>query len=430
MTTEAISLSHDHENTYSYALQPWLVCFAAACFFFYEYMQLTVFNAINPALMQEFHMNAAQAGAMSSHYFYANVLFLFPAGLILDRFSTRKIIIAAMIICTVFTYLFAVSTSLHMADFSRLMTGVGGAFALLSCVRLASRWFPAKKLALIMGLIVTLAMAGGIVSQTPMTYLTITYGWRDAMIMDASLGVVLTILIGVFVKNYPPGHRQYYHETSHVGLLSALKQVFSNANNWLAGIYTCVVNLPLFLLGAIWGSLYLMQVHHFTHAQSSYITTMLFVGMVIGSPLIGWIPDHIQNRKMPMVIGAILSLAVFLIIMYIPHMSLLTAIGLFLLLGILVSSQIIGYPLIAESNPRALTGAAEGIGSVLIMSGGILQGLFGYLMDYNWNHTMHNNVAFYSVSDYRLAMMIMVVGFVLGIFAATAIKETHARALD
>src|SRR5689334_404568 len=68
----------------------WLVCFVGSLFFFYEFIQMNMFNAINTHLMHDFNLDAAELGSLSATYFLANVAFLLPAGIILDRFSTRK----------------------------------------------------------------------------------------------------------------------------------------------------------------------------------------------------------------------------------------------------------------------------------------------------------------------------------------------------
>ena len=74
----------------------WIVTLTASLFFFYEFIQLNLFNAIAVDLMQDFHLDAAQLGNLSSMYFYANALFLFPAGMMLDRFSAKKLLLFAV----------------------------------------------------------------------------------------------------------------------------------------------------------------------------------------------------------------------------------------------------------------------------------------------------------------------------------------------
>ena len=55
----------------------WVICFTAALFFLYEFMQMNMFNAIDPYLMHAFHINAEQLGSLSAIYYYSNVIFLF-----------------------------------------------------------------------------------------------------------------------------------------------------------------------------------------------------------------------------------------------------------------------------------------------------------------------------------------------------------------
>jgi MFS family permease len=414
--------------------QSWIVVFSGALFFFYDFIQLNMFNALNAPLIKEFQVTAVQLGQLSAFYFYAVIPLLFPAGIILDRVSTRKLILMSMSLMVSATLLFAMAHQFWVTALCRFLTGVGGTFCLLSAVRLASRWFPPRRMALVIGLIVTMAMAGGVIAQAPFTWLTDNLGWRQTLLLDGLLGVIFIIIIAVFVRDYPPGYEKekelHVGYLSEVGFRNSLRLTLTNKQNWLGGLYTSFLNLPIFLLGGLWGSLYLVQVHGFSRIDASFVTTMIFFGMIIGSPTLGWVSDRSGRRKLPMLISASLALIVILVIMYTPQLKLLPSLLLFLLLGFFISGQIISYPLIAESNPRALTGTAEGIASVLIMAGGITQPLFGWLMDLKWDGNMINQIPFYSVFAYRLAMGIMPIAFVLGLIAALLIRETYGQALE
>src|SRR4051812_12693166 len=83
----------------------WVVTLTAALFFFYEFIQLNLFNSIDIQLMSTFNINAVQLGQLASMYFYANAIFLFPAGNILDRFSTKKILLFAVSLSSVGTFI-------------------------------------------------------------------------------------------------------------------------------------------------------------------------------------------------------------------------------------------------------------------------------------------------------------------------------------
>ncbi|MBA2653559.1 MAG: MFS transporter [Gammaproteobacteria bacterium] len=410
---------------------PWLTCFCAALFFFFEFMQVNIFNAIAPSLMKEFSLSAARVGHISANYFYATLIFLIPAGMILDRVSTRKVILVAMSSSVLCTYVFATMNQIWIAELSRFITGLGGSFCLISCIRLAANWFPPRRLALVIGLIVTLAMFGGMLAQTPMTLLTDMLGWRKMMLINASVGVLILVLIMLFVKDGPTeGNVAAHTNLAGKAFIKAFGRSLANLQNWLAGLYTSLLNLPIFLLGALWGGLYLVQIQGLSRTQASFVTSMIFFGTIIGSPLIGWCSDRIGKRRLPMIICASLSLASILIVMFTPSLSLLSLLLLFFAIGFFTSGQIISYPLIAESNPKALIGTSEGIASTLIMAGGTLQPLFGTLVSFNWQHRYLNGVPLYSKNDFMLAMSMIPVAFVIGLIAAFFIRETYCKPLD
>lgn len=419
-------------KTITHGAVAWTVTLTAALFFFYEFIQLIMPNAINVQLMQAFNLDAPGLGWLVSMYFCANALFLFPAGNLLDRYSTKKLLLTAVAFCTVGTFIFGLAPNYWVAAVGRFIVGLGASFCFLSCIRLASRWFPPSRMAFVTGLVVTMAMLGGFVAQYPMVLLTQWLGWRHAMLLNASLGFLVALAIFIIVQDRPPNS----HETAHadkahlqsLGFLRCIKLVLLNPNNWLGGIYTSLLNLPVFLLGGLWGIRYLVQAHNLTDVQASYATSMLFVGVIFGSPAFGWFSDHIGRRCLPMVVGAVTSLLAMLALMYIPNLSLSSLIILFFLIGFLTSSQVLSYPAIAELNPIALTGTAVSVASVTIMcSGVIFQPFFGRLLEWHWDKTMVDGVPIYSVHDFNTAMLTMPIAFVISIVIALMIRETYCE---
>ncbi len=427
-TTGEIPLS-SHEITHT--AQAWVVTLTASLFFFYVFIQLNLFNAIDVQLMQAFHLDAPQLGQLSSMFFYANTLFLFPAGVLLDRYSTKKILLTAVLFATIGTLIFGLAETYLTAAIGRFLVGTGAAFCFLSCIRIATRWFPPAKMALVTGVVVTMAMLGGLVAQTPLAVLSHTVGWRQAVLMDAGLGAIIFFAVLLWVSDYPPGsHEKHAADKAHLqslGFWKSIGLVTLNPQNWLGGIYTALMNLPVFLLGALWGIHYLMQVHHVTLMQASYATTLFFFGIILGSPFFGWISDYMGRRVLPMIFGAIISLAVILVLLYVP-VSFAAVLVLFFLVGFVTSSQVLSYPTIAELNPTSLTSSAISIISVVIMSSGVIfQPLFGWAMQLHWDHTMMDGAPVYAASDILNAMLIIPVAFVVALFASFLIKETYCK---
>jgi MFS family permease len=423
--------SHSHEKTIHRKLA-WVVTITSALFFFYAFIQMNLFNSINTQLREAFQLDAVQLGQLFSMYFYANFLFLFPAGNVLDRFSTKKLLVFAIVVSTLGTGMFSVATTYWMAAVGRFLVGAGASFCFLSCIRIASRWFPPSRMALVSGVVVTMAMLGGLVAQTPFTFLIDCVGsWRTALLLNTGLGVLILLATIFIVKDHPPDAIDTHADHQRIkelGLWHCIRLAALNPQNWLGGLYTSLMNLPVFVIGGLWGILYLTGVHHITMEQASYATTIFFVGVIFGCLVFGWVSDHIERRVLPMYAGAVLSLATICILMFVPNLSFISIVTLFFLVGFVTSSQVLTYPTIAELNPSYLTSTAVSIDSMCIMASGfIAPPIFGWLMERNSTHEMVNGVVVYSAESFNHAMLIMPASFIAALVIAFFIRETYCR---
>jgi len=411
---------------------PWLVVLSAGMFFFYEFIQMQMFNAISQSLLTDFHVGATTLGYMSSSFFLGNVLLLFPAGMLLDRFSTRKIILTAMWITVISTIVFAKSHSLLMIGICHLAAGMGNAFCFLSSIRIASRWFPAERMALVLGIVIALAMLGGMVAQTPLTWLIAKIAWRDALLVVAALGFLVIILIWGVVRDIPPGQEEFYRNQRQqlraLGIKQSIILALSNIQNWLAGFYISFVNVPLMLLGGLWGSLYLTTVNQLTALQASYVISVLFLGTMCGCPVVGAFSDKIKRRRFPMILFAVLSLPIMLAIIYCTTLSFWSLMGLYFLFGFVMGAQTVGYPAISESNNPSIIGTAMGFSAILIMGAPmIFEPLYGKLMDKYWDGTVLNGVHVYNAQAYHASMLMLLGILVAALFSSLCVRETFAR---
>jgi MFS family permease len=407
---------------------PWLAVLSASLFFFYQFAQMNIINPLAPYLMKSFAIDATHLGKLSAFYFLATILFLLPAGQILDRFSTRKVILIVLTISITGTFLFAFATTYRIACVTRFIMGIGDAFCYLSTIRIASRWFYNKKLALASGVVTTMGMTGAMLAQTPLSLLIhYTGNWRCAIMIDGAIGIVFWIIIFIAVKD-PLSEKIKSFQFSAYWM--SLQKGYGKVSNWICGCYACLINLSIILLGGDgFGSLYLQQVKHFSTLEASYPPTTLFLGMAIGSPLMGWISDKLSRRKLPMQISAMISAGLVLLIIYLSA-SLPIYIILFFLLGFISSASIICYPLVTENNPRALTGTCISVISFVALSGGaIFPPLFGSFLDKDLDFKIMDHIHVYSLTDYHQAMLIMPLALLAALITTFFIPETYCKSL-
>lgn len=282
------------------------------------------------------------------------------------------------------------------------------------------------------GLIVTMGMLGGIVAQTPFTLLNNLFGWRITLLIDAALGALILFIIALFVYDYPPHAKKHYliirHQLTKIGGLKSIWKVFSNRQNWYCALYTSFLNLPLMLLGGLWGNLYLTEARDQISTSAANISSMIFAGTIIGAPLLGYISDRLGLRKPPMIFGGFLSLILIFILMYSTDLTTSTLLLLFLGLGFFTSAQVISYPTIAENNIYELTGTATGFTSMIIMSGvAIFEPFFGWLMEFDHQNHIGIGSVIYTTSDFLRALWIFPITLLMGILFSLLIQETFCR---
>jgi MFS family permease len=418
-------------NASNHRFFAWAVTLTAGLLFFYEFFQLNSMNVLSTPLMRDFHLTGTQLSHLSICYFISNASLVFFAGNLLDRHPARYVTLFATTVCILGIALFASSHSLTGLMVARFLIGIGGAFCFISGMKVASRWFEPKQLALATGVLVTMAMLGGMLAQAPLTALIQHLGWRHALWVDAAVGCGILLLMLLLIHDnphHPTCAKSQKAQLKEEGLMHNIMLALRNPQNWLAAVYTCTLNLPIFILGALWGSLFLQQSLHFSALQAASLCGLIYTGTLVGSPLAGALSDRLQRRKIPMIVGSLLSLAVVACILDLHGLHYGTLAFLFFMLGFVTSAQVISYPFVAEHNKGSITATAVSIVSMITICGGaVFQPLFAYLIGLHWNHQYVHGVAFYTAHDYSRALLILPAVFVVSLLCALFMKEKKPR---
>jgi len=406
------------------AVQPWLVCFSASLFFFYQFIQGNMFASLGDHVMRDFGIEADKMVYLSSIYYFANVAFLIAAGIVLDRFSIKKTLVISMLVCVISTFFLAYTQSFYMALMYRFIAGVTSAFCFLGPIRLATRWFPPKKMALITGAIVTMAMCGGLVAQYPITAIALHVGWRGAVLNVAWLGVLIFVLMLWWIEERPQGHQDPVHKT--LPMWTTWKACLS-CQPIFAGLYTSLMNLPIAVLGAAMGKLYLMQRLGATQAEASWVNGMLFFGAMLGGPLFGYFSDKLGRRLFPMKLGALFSLITVLCILYAPVSASVMAV-LFFLLGLVTAAQVISYVLVAESSLPVMVATALSVVSLFTQGGYLVyQNIFSKILVKCGGVELISGTPVYPLASYQTAALILPAAFLISLLLTFGLKETFAK---
>jgi MFS family permease len=155
---------------------------------------------------------------------------------------------------------------------------------------------------------------------------------------------------------------------------------------------------------------------------------MLFVGWGAGAPLFGWLSDRIGRRKPPFLAGIALETVALAAIVWIRDLPVAALGGLCFLTGFLGSAQIVGFALVRENQPAALSGTAIGfVNGMVTGAGALFQPLVGLLLDLAWSGETAHGARVYAPEAYRLALSSLIACGVGGVLCALAVRETFCR---
>lgn len=402
----------------------------ASMFYLYEFILQVSPGVMTQGLMRDFNVGAAGVGLISAAYFYGYTPMQIPAGLLYDRFGPRELLTFAIAICVLGTWFFIASDSRLLAALGRFCMGIGSAFSFIGALVLASRWFPARYYAVMVGFAQLLSSVGAILGEGPLAASVDSIGWRSTLLFVSLVGVVLTFAVALVVRNYPRGMEPVVGlDKKTPSLWSNLQKVTEKRQTWACAAFAFFVWGPVTVFAALWGNQFLMTAQNLTITQASWAVAVVWVGIGVGSVIFGWWSDIMGRRVPSLHIAALLGLFSSTAIIFFPHMpDVLMHLCLFLF-GVGASGHVITFAIVKESNPRAQMGTATGINNMATVAGGaILQPFCSYLISYFWLGEMQGNMPVYHMGAYQKALVAIplcyMVAYLLSVFY---IKETYCE---
>ncbi len=399
----------------------------AALFLLYE-MGLQVSPSIMTRhLMYEFKVGAAALGVMSAFYFYSYTLMQIPVGLLFDRFNARGLITGAVLLCSIGTFFFAFTYHIGWAAFGRFLMGIGSAFAFVGVLILAARWFEAKYFALLVGIAQFLAALGALGGELPLAAMLEHWNWRTVMVLLGSIGIILALMCSMIIRDHPDQKR---HIPKRHDLLRELKEIAKSAQTWWIALYSFCGWGPVAVFAALWGVPYLKVRFEVPTTQAALAMALLWIGLGVTSPFIGWLSNRIGRRRPAMIVCSAIGLICSLILFYVPMITFTHAFILLFGFGIAASGQILSFALIKDNNRPSTTGTAIGLNNMTVVAGGaIFQPMVGFLLQLYWNGAKDDwGVPLYSIENYHVGLIIVPICFFVGLVSSCFfIKETYCR---
>lgn len=389
------------------SLTAWFMWALCAAFFFVEYFARVSPSVMVHELMSQYHITAVGVGSLSAFFYYAYVGMQLPVGLLVDQYGPQRLLSIMAASCAVGCVIFAYANHYLLGQLARFMMGFGAAFAFVGTLKIAMMWLPRRNFGLIAAMTQAIGMFGAASGEGPLRGVVQSIGWNHTMLGIALVLAILSIAIAIFVKDRKADLHQTDLNNAFLQLFRSLKTVLACRATWKNAFYVGLLYAPTGAFAELWGVSYLHQSDHISQQHAAAAISMLFVGIGVCGPFVGWLSDRTNRRVAIMRTSAILSFVTMLIILYVPMRG-ATLMVLTFLYGACNTGLSVSYAFASELKPAQFGGTAVAFANMAsVIIAGFLQPVLGLMLDLFWRGKMLGAARIYDAYDYHRAMLIL-----------------------
>lgn len=278
-----------------------------------------------------------------------------PAGYLLDKYNARLVVSGGVLLLALGNILISFSNNLTLYTLSNLLQGIGASFAFIAAAVLISQWFSGKLFPILFGLTQTLSCILAGVLHYYFTITLQTHSWNDIYRGLAVFGITLLILSLCFVRT--PAE---YKRDAGLSLKTSIVTVLKNKQIGLCSIAAATSFGVLLAYASFWYS-HVETFYAVNNLRAVFISGLIFAGIGIGTPLLGWFSNIVRSRMMIIHVTLTLGAMALLLGLYLPHFNINTLLIVDIvsfLIGFLLSGSMLFYTIVSEISTNNIRGVA------------------------------------------------------------------------
>ncbi len=293
----------------------WMIWSFATLIYFQQYYLRVIVGSLSHYLMIDFFLTIVDLTDLSVLFFVAYIVALPIAGILIDRYGVKKMLLLASFTLTISCFIFSHSHNDTELAVARGLMGSSGAFTLISTLIIIRRYFKASLFPILSGLTLSVGILGGVIGNWLLVDLSNTYNWRVLISYTGWFSLALGPLFFISIHLHEKGekHTHIAHQAGLKKFFSDVKKFLNQWRNWLPGIYGGFIIAPIVSFACFWSTPFLRFKYQITLDDSAYYTSYIFWGYAAGAPIIAFFIKKVGLKSM-MVFCAGLELVTMLIL--------------------------------------------------------------------------------------------------------------------
>lgn len=291
-------------------LLPWIAWILATLTYFQQYYLRVSVSTLSDKLIIEFFLSMQELTDLTIVFFFAYVVMLPFAGVLLDRFGVKKVLPLAMFVISIACFIFSSANSMISLTIARMLMGSAASFCLIGILSVVRGYFRSSLFPLLSGLSISFGSLGAIAGGWLLLHESHIYDWRYLMLGSGFFSLVVGILFYIVVD----------HEKTHIQVHDGLKKFIidiklflENKLNWFVGIYAGFMLTPVLVFASFWSTPYLRVIYQLSEDTAEYLTAYIFIGYAIGAPLLSLLAQKFGLRLMMISSAALVTLAIIIL---------------------------------------------------------------------------------------------------------------------
>ena len=382
----------------------WAIWVIASIFYAYQYVLRVMPSIMMNDIMQQFNIDAADFGQFSGVYYIGYSLMHLPVGIMLDHYGPRKIMTGCILLTVIGLIPIIFAEHWIYPIIGRILIGIGSSAAILGTFKIIRMAFIEAHFSRMLSFTVTIGLLGAIYGGGPVSAISSELGYKVVVEIFALAGVLLAIITYLIVPEM---------ESTHKGtILSEIKEVLTNKKVILICLSAGLMAAPLEGFADVWGGEFFKQVYEFDCKTAAGLTSMMFIGMCFGAPVLSFIAEKSNSYFGTIIVSAIIMTIVF-IALVLEKLDINSITVGFIIVGVCSAYQILAIYKASTYVSDNVVGLTTAIANMIIMIFGYaFHSIIGLIIKSN-SDTTSAKALIYGINVIPVALILGAIGFIV-----------------